>query len=52
MKSPALPGSLGSHTCDKAVLPGDGRQVVAVDVSIKLKDFSRLKRHNMGADRT
>lgn len=32
-----------SHTCDETVLPGDGGQVVAVDVALKLKDFSRLK---------
>lgn len=48
MEEPAPPGSLGSHTCDKTVLPGDGRQVVAVDVSIKLKDLSRLKCHING----
>lgn len=32
-----------SHTCDETVLPGNGGQVVAVDVALKLEDFSGLK---------
>lgn len=32
-----------THTCNETVLPGNGGQVVTVDIAIKLKDFSRLK---------
>lgn len=35
------------HTCDKAVLGGDGRQVVVVDVAIELKNPCSLERHKV-----
>ncbi|KAG7223387.1 hypothetical protein INR49_032214 [Caranx melampygus] len=37
-----------TRTCDETVLPGDGGEVVAVDVALKLKDFSRLKNRKEG----
>ena len=39
-------GCIHTHTCNETVLPGDGGQVVAVDVALKLKHFSRLKSQN------
>lgn len=32
-----------THTCNETVFPGNGGQVVAVDIALKQKDFSRLK---------
>lgn len=39
-----------THTCNETVLPGDGGEVVAVDIALKLKDFCRLK-NNKGKER-
>lgn len=40
-------GCIHTHTCNETVLPGDGGQVVAVDIALKLKDFSRLKKQKV-----
>lgn len=39
--------STQTYTCNETVLPGNGRQMVAVDITLKLKDFSRLSNHTM-----
>lgn len=33
-----------AHTCNETMLPGNGGQVVAVDIALKLKNFSGLKK--------
>lgn len=35
--------TVSTHTCNETVLPGDGRHVMAVDIALEVKGFSRLK---------